>query len=125
MFLDTTIFIDYLKGRPDAAAAILGARAGGVVPTHAIVVAELFAGSLNRSDLRRVIALASTCRVIVPDEADIRRALRLLERHALSHGVDWNDCLIAASALRLAQPVVTTNDKHFRPFRGLKVRRPY
>ncbi len=92
---------------------------------HAVVAAELITGVLNRSELRRTAALISTCRVVVPDESDMRRALRLLEKHVPADGLDWNDCLIAATALRLGEPVVTPNEKHFRVFRGLEVIKPY
>jgi predicted nucleic acid-binding protein len=128
MFVDTAIFIDYLKGNEAAAIAVVQARAAGPgrrVSMHAVVAAELITGVLNRSELRRATALISTCRVIVPDESDIRRALRLLEKHVLSDGLEWNDCLIAATAMRLDQPVLTPNEKHFRVFKGLEVVRPY
>jgi predicted nucleic acid-binding protein len=43
----------------------------------------------------------------------------------LSTRLGWPDCLIAAAALRLDLPLVTLNDKHFKPIRGLRVVRPY
>lgn len=92
---------------------------------HAVVAAELITGVLNRSELRRTVALISSCRLVVPDESDIRRALRSLEKHVLADGLCWNDCLIAATAMRLNQPVMTPNEKHFRVFRGLEIIRPY
>lgn len=125
MFLDTAIFIDYLKGREAASMVVVRARSGGEVPMHAVVAAELITGVLNRAELRRTMALVSTCRLIVPDESDIRRALGFLERHILTDGLDWNDCLIAATALRMRRPVITPNRKHFRIFRGLRTEHPY
>lgn len=125
MFIDTAIFIDYLRGSERAAVAVVRARSSGEVPIHAVVAAELVSGVLNRSELRRTAALISTCRLVVPDESDVRRALRMLEKHVLADGLDWHDCLIAATALRLDQPVVTPNEKHFRVFRGLEVIKPY
>lgn len=125
MIVDTSVFIDYLKGDERAAVCVIRARGSGGVVMHAVVAAELIAGVLNRSELRRTAALISTCRLVVPDESDVRRALRLLERHVLADGIDWSDCLIAASALRLGAPVVTLNTKHFRVVRGLDVVRAY
>jgi predicted nucleic acid-binding protein len=125
MLLDTTIFIDYLKGREQAAGAVVRARAESTVTMHLVVAAELIAGVLNRSELRRTLALISSCRLLLPDESDMRRALRLLERHGLADGLDWNDCLIGATALRLRHAVVTLNEKHFRAIRGVRVVRPY
>ncbi len=125
MLLDTGIFIDYLRGDQRAATAIVKARATGPVFMHAVVAAELLAGVLNRSELRRTTAMISTCRIETPDDTDMYRALGLLEKHVLADGLDWNDCLIACTAMRLRVPVVTLNRKHFRVFRGLKVVVPY
>lgn len=125
MLLDTAIFIDYLRGRELAARAVLRARAEGEVVMHVVVAAELLGGVLNRPDLRRTLDLISSCRLLLPDESDLRRGLRLLERHRLSQGAAWNDCLLAATALRLGLAVVTLNEKHFGAVRGLKVIRPY
>ncbi len=131
MLLDTAIFIDYLKGRERAAAIVLRARGerseeepGSRVRMHAVVAGELLTGVMNRNEMRRTMALISTCRLIVPDESDFRRALAWMERHVLSDGVGWNDCLLAATALRLRLPVVTPNLKHFGVFRGLKALGP-
>ena len=121
MLIDTAVFIDYLRGHEKAADAVRAARAQGEVFIHAVVAAELIAGVLDRPELRRTASLVSSCRLVVPDESDLRRALRLLERHVLADGVEWNDCVVAATALRMGRPVVTPNEKHFRVFRGLKI----
>jgi predicted nucleic acid-binding protein len=39
--------------------------------------------------------------------------------------VDWPDCQIAATALRLGLEVFTQNLKHFAAFAGLRVVRAY
>src|SRR5437868_318790 len=109
MLLDTAIFIDYLRGDERAANVVVRARALSDVTMHLVVAAELIAGVLNRAELRRTKALISSCRLMLPDDSDLRRALRLLERHILADGLDWNDCLIAATAMRIRQPVVTPN----------------
>ena len=125
MLLDTAIFIDYLRGHEPAAAAVVRARAESGVWMHTVVAAELIAGARNKPELRRVTALMSGCRLLLPDESDLRRALRLLERHALPDGLDWCDCLIAATAMRLGETVVTPNLKHFRAIRAVRAMRPY
>ena len=61
----------------------------------------------------------------MPDEADGLAALDLYRHFRLSHGVDWPDCQIAATALRLGVEVYTQNVKHFTAFPGLRVVRPY
>jgi predicted nucleic acid-binding protein len=52
-------------------------------------------------------------------------ALDLFKKYRLSHGVDWPDCQIAATARRLGLEVYTQNLKHFAAFPGLRVVRAY
>ena len=92
---------------------------------HAVTSAELASGARGARELRVVDALIGSCEVVIPDAHDISRSLTLLRRHRLADGVEWNDCIIAATCLRLGVAVATLNDKHFRPFRGLTVARPY
>ncbi|MBY0260847.1 MAG: PIN domain-containing protein [Phycisphaerales bacterium] len=125
MLTDTSIFVDYLRGRTQAEVAVATLRASGEVHLHLVVAAELISGARDRAELRRANAVISGCRQIVPTETDLRRALVLLQRHRLADGPDWNDCQIAATAIRLGLPVMTLNEKHFRVFRGLKLVRPY
>jgi predicted nucleic acid-binding protein len=61
----------------------------------------------------------------LPTESDGLSALELYRRHRLSHGVDWPDCQIAATAARLGVEVFTQNVKHFTAFPGLRVVRAY
>ena len=56
---------------------------------------------------------------------DFVAGLGLVQRHTLGLSIGWPDCLIAATCLRLDLPLVTLNDKHFKPIRGLSVLRPY
>ena len=46
-------------------------------------------------------------------------AAALIEQHALAHGIELADALIAATALESDLPLCTGNVKHFRPIRGL------
>jgi len=52
-------------------------------------------------------------------------ALDLYREFRLSHGVDWPDCQIAATAMRLGIEVFTQNVKHFTAFPVVRVVRPY
>lgn len=63
--------------------------------------------------------------LLSPNESDALAALELFKKYHLSHGVDWPDCQIAATALRLGLEVHTQNVKHFAPFPGLRAVRAY
>lgn len=85
----------------------------------------MLAGARDRRELKNLQELHSRFRRIKPAAEDFDHCLALIARHTLRHGAGWPDCLIAATALRLRTAVATTNDKHFRVFKGLKVHRPY
>lgn len=124
-FLDSSLGIDLFHG-VSAARAFMDSHAGRTsLLFHAAVVAELSEGMANAKEYRAIDALLVHGTVVIPSDHDITTSLKLLRRHRPAHGVDWHDCLIAASALRLGVPVATLNDKHFRAFKGLNVVRPY
>jgi predicted nucleic acid-binding protein len=92
---------------------------------HAAVIAELTAGLRDRQEARVFDELTAKAKTLIPNEADWTLALHLCRAHAKASGVDWVDCLVAATAVRLDVPVATLNEKHFRVIRGLRVVRPY
>jgi predicted nucleic acid-binding protein len=59
--------------------------------------------------------------VIHPDEEISRRAIRLLELHALRAGLRVVDALIAATALEAGAALATANVRHYRAITGLSV----
>ena len=63
--------------------------------------------------------------IVWPTEADGMVALDLYRQYHLSHGVDWPDCQIAATAMRLGAEVYTQNLKHFAAIAGLRAVRVY
>ena len=125
LLIDTSIFIDYLRGQPEAAKFLAGLQQKAPLQTHVVAVAETLAGAKNRADQNQIEQTFLKCRVeqIIPPDCD--QSLTILKTFRLSHGIGWQDCLLAAAALRLQLPVATLNDKHFRMIPGLIVHRPY
>ena len=122
---DTDLLIDYGHDVPDAVAVISGSGASGLVFVHSVSVMEILQGVLNRRHLAETLSFLAAFRRVHAKSADHEHAVQLMVEYRLSHGIGWPDCLIAATCLRLALPLVTLNDKHFRPIRGLRVVRPY
>jgi predicted nucleic acid-binding protein len=58
-------------------------------------------------------------RILNLSEAIGATAAALIEQHALAHGIQLADALIAATAIETGQPLCTANVKHFRPIPGL------
>jgi hypothetical protein len=123
--LDTSICIDLLRGRREAREHASARRPVGRLLLHTAVLAELYQGARGRAEFRAIDALVVSTDPAAPSAHDLATSLKLLRRHGPSAGVEWHDCLIAATALRLGAVVATLNDKHFRAFRALKVIRPY
>ena len=123
--IDSAILIDYLRGHADAVDFIATLSGSSTVRSHLLVAAELIAGVRDKRELKIVDELLSEMDIFLPTEADAEKALHWFRAFRLSHGVDWPDCQIAATALRLGLPVVTMNTKHFAAFPGLQVSRPY
>ena len=120
--VDTSILIDLLRGRKDAAALL---RTTGITNLHA-------------SEVTRLEVLAG---MRPAEEPATRGLLGLLEWHALDfeiaevagqlgrqwlprhRGIDSADLAIAATAITLNAPLLTRNVKRFPMFRGLRA--PY
>jgi predicted nucleic acid-binding protein len=90
-----------------------------------MVAAELLAGARDKREQNVVDSFLTPFQLVSPTDAGAMSALNLLRQFRLSHGVDWPDCLIAASALRLGVDVYTQNIKHFAAFPGLRAVRAY
>ncbi len=123
--IETTILIDHRRNIPAAVALVDSLHVKNVAVVHPISAAELLEGARDKQDMLETYRFLASFRRAIVKPADHERCLLLLSQYRLSHGIGWPDCLIAATCLRLDLPLVTLNDKHFRPVRGLKVLRPY
>lgn len=122
MIVDTDILIWYFRGDETARRFLAG------VPfpermVSALTVMELVQGCRDQREVRDVAAFVSEnlAAVIHPDEAISRRAIRLLELHALRVGLRVVDALIAATALEARVALASANVRHYRAIAGLSV----
>ena len=90
-----------------------------------MVAAELLAGARDKREQGLIDSFLAAFRIVCPDESDGLSALNYYRQYHLSHGVDWPDCQIAATAIRLGLEVFTQNVKHFVPFLGLRAVKAY
>ncbi len=125
LIIDTSVLVDALRGRREAIDFLDAQRASAGLATHVIVVAELLAGARDAREQSAIDSFVSAFSVLSPTDVDALRALDLYRQFHLSHGVDWPDCQIAATALRLGARVATQNMKHFIAFSGLRVIQSY
>lgn len=124
-FVDTNILIDALRGYAPAVQFLSGAASSSDVTCSQVSEVELLLGAPSMALRRPVERLLRDITVITPTDTDFRVAVRFLRRHHLSQGVEFFDCLIAATALRLGTEVHSRNVKHMSVFRGLRTNHPY
>jgi predicted nucleic acid-binding protein len=117
-FFDSSILIDCLRGRAEAISFVTAQSTAARPRTHLLVAAELLTGARDKSELALIDSFLQTFDLLIPNEADGLSALDLYRQFRLSHGVDWPDCQITATALRLGVEVFTQNVKHFTAFPG-------
>jgi predicted nucleic acid-binding protein len=125
MIVDSSIIIDYLRGRQAARTFLDDLRSDQGLATHVVVAAEVLAGARNRDELVEIEKALNVFSVVPINEDDSFQSVALFKSHRLVDGVGWLDCLIAATCLRESLPIATLNDRHFRAFDGLQVMRPY
>jgi predicted nucleic acid-binding protein len=122
MIFDTDVLIWYFRGNQKAREFISG------VPfrerhVSSLCVMELVQGCRDRQELRAVKEFIrdNIAGVIHPDERISEKAITLLEGHALPDGLRTVDALVAATALREDDTLVSANHKHFKKISGLDV----
>ena len=117
--VDSDVIIWNWRGR-EAAATLLAAEPFSI---SAATYMELVQGMRNARELKRLQADLKLWQTnILPiTEAISRRATALVEAHFLPHHLQLADALIAATALEHDLVLVTSNSKHFRIVKDLKL----
>ncbi|HEY3128762.1 MAG TPA: type II toxin-antitoxin system VapC family toxin [Acidobacteriota bacterium] len=112
---DTDVLIWYFRGNERARRFI----ATFPYPNRSLsslTAMELLQGCRNRDEAWHVRAFVAENFPLLlhPDEAISRRAIDLLEEHAITHGLRVIDAIIAATALETGYSLATSNLKHYR-----------
>jgi predicted nucleic acid-binding protein len=121
--VDTSILIDYFRGY-QAAQTWIDATPQELA-VSVVTAVELITGCRNRQEQAQMEANLVSFPMVLISAPMSQTAWEWYCRFHLSHGVDFLDCLIGASAYHLGVTVYTLNEKHFRLFPEVKVERPY
>ena len=124
ILIDTSIMVDLLRGKKEAKDWIDGIKVGNRAISF-ITVGELICGCRNKSELKKVEREIEGYTLIYLDDKDCRYAIDSYKQHRLSHGVGFLDCLIAATACCRGIKLATLNERHYKPFAGITLIRPY
>lgn len=118
---DTSVLIDYLRGRAPARELLRGAvERGDVVSASSLTRIELSIG-MRRRERRRTDALVASLRWLPVDHSIAEEADALARRYGSSHsGIDAVDYCVAASARVHGLDLWTLNVRHFPMFAELQ-----
>jgi predicted nucleic acid-binding protein len=118
MMFDTDVLIWALRGNLRAARAIDAARDRAL---SIVSFMELIQGARSKLDARQIRQSLRQLqfRIVPLSEAIGAGAAAIVEQHALTHGIQVADALIAATAIETADLLCTANIKHFRPIAAL------
>lgn len=120
MLIDTDVLVWLTRGHVGAAQ-----RLGQLLPWQLSVVTyiELAQGCRTKVELNRLKkGLAQSKAQILPlTPAISERAMDLIDGHALSHGLQLGDALIAATAMEHGLTLLSGNVKHFAKLPGLSL----
>jgi len=120
MLVDTDVLIWHLRGLPKATKRLDQLSS---LTISAITYLELLQGMRNQAEMiavQKSLERRHTTQLPITP-AITERAVDLMQRLVLSHGLQLGDALIAATALEHDLPVLTGNTKHFSPINGLSI----
>ena len=121
--IDTDVWIDYLRGHPQAIACVK--KLPERVWISAVSVAELHAGVREGAERDALTLLLSTLEVADLTTEIAARGGLLRRDYGRSHGVGLNDALIAATALELDLQLLTLNVKHYPALEKQQLKQAY
>jgi len=112
MMIDTDVLIWYMRGNNNAYKAITSN-----IPFKISLInyLELVQGMRNKNELKALqkqLMLWST-EIIQINEGISANAMFLVENYCLSHSMETGDAIIAATALKNNEVLLTANSKHY------------
>lgn len=116
--IDTDILVDISRGNVSAADFVDGLN--GELYISRVSAMELIVGARNRRDQAVIEKFIALFEIRELSDAIGQGAYRALRQYSKSHGLQIADGLIAATAREHTLELVSKNEKHFRPIKGLK-----
>ncbi len=122
MVIDTDVLIWYMKGNEKAQRAIENSKNFFV---SVVTYMELVQGMRNKNELnnfRRALHGWKSKILYISEEISVK-AMFFVEQHYLSHSIQLADALIGATAIAYGLPILTGNDKHYKIFKDIQIKK--
>ncbi len=120
MLIDSDVLVWMTRGHAGAVH-----RLAQLLPWQlsAVTYIELAQGCRSKKELVRIKKglIMSQAHILPVTPSITERAMALVDSHALSHGLQLGDALIAATALEHGLTLLTGNKKHFAKLPGLSL----
>ncbi|MFV1917337.1 MAG: type II toxin-antitoxin system VapC family toxin [Patescibacteria group bacterium] len=125
MLLDSTTFVDFLRGYKPATAAFEKSLYGQ--SASVMTKLELVIGTIKKREISNIEKVFDKFEIkIIPISEDISKiSEKILIKYHHSNGIGIRDSFIAATALVYDEELVTRNTKHFDFIPNLKLFTPY
>ena len=122
MVIDTDVLIWYMKGNEKAQRVIENSKDFFV---SVVTYMELVQGMRNKNELnnfRRALHGWKSEILYISEEISVK-AMFFVEQHYLSHSIQLADALIGATAIGYGLPILTGNDKHYKIFKDIQIKK--
>lgn len=122
IIFDTDVLIWYFRGMEKAKIFLAETPLEmKIIPSP--VYMELLQGCLNKQELKMIkeFVAQNFLEVVHLNETISEKAISLIEKHSLSHGLRVIDAFVASMALIPGFHLATANTKHYRFIKELKI----
>jgi predicted nucleic acid-binding protein len=122
MIIDTDVLIWYMKGNENAYKAIDNSKNFFI---SVVTYMELVQGMRNKNELNnlRKALHAWNSKILYISENISVKAMFFVEQHYLSHSIQLADALIGATAISYGLPILTGNEKHYKIFKDIQIKK--
>ena len=119
VLIDTDILIDVGRGISEAATYLQELEQTKGLAVSVVTQMELIVGCRNKTEQRILELFLRRFWVLPLNEPISKKAVELLQRFRLSHGLLIADALIAATAISWGYPLASKNQRDYRFIDGL------
>jgi predicted nucleic acid-binding protein len=114
LLIDTDILIDIANNDATAQARLVLESQKATLAISCLTVMELMVGCRNKSELQTLNRFLARFHIFDLQAAIGHRAVDLVQRYFLSHGMLIADSLIASTAIEHNIPLLSKNQRDFR-----------
>jgi len=118
--LDTCILIDYLRGEPSVYDLLVKSK-DIKLSMSTVTMMELMLGALNKREVNFIQKAFKAIEIIYINEDISKMAESLVIKYSKSHNLQIDDALIAATAMKTNEQLVTYNVSDFRYIPGVQL----